>query len=133
MCHEVPKIYDTNVISAFWSGMNYQTLVHELSCDQPKTTKELLDITTKHASSKEAVGAVFIQSNGKAAPGGGRGAPPKITNKGTNKRGKWDKRGLKRWPQWVAVTTSYDKGDKDKNVGDSDEELIATTKCDVKR
>ncbi len=67
MCHEVPKIYDTDVISAFWSGMNYQTLVHELSCDQPKTTKELLNITTRHASDEEALRAVFIQGDRKAA------------------------------------------------------------------
>jgi hypothetical protein len=34
--------------------------VHKLSCDQPKTMKELLDIATRHASGEEAVGAVFM-------------------------------------------------------------------------
>jgi hypothetical protein len=38
-CHELPKIYDINVISVFWSGINCQTLVHELGHDQPMTTK----------------------------------------------------------------------------------------------
>jgi hypothetical protein len=33
--------------------------------------KELLDITTRHTSGEEAVGDVFIQDNGKAAPGSG--------------------------------------------------------------
>jgi hypothetical protein len=32
-CQELPKICDTYVISAFWSGMNYQSLVHELDRD----------------------------------------------------------------------------------------------------
>jgi hypothetical protein len=31
------------------------------------------------------------------------------------------------------VTTSYDEGDNDKDVGDSDEELIAAAERDVKR
>jgi hypothetical protein len=44
--------------------------VHELGRDQPKTTKELLDITTRHASGEEAVRAVFIQGDGKAVHGG---------------------------------------------------------------
>jgi hypothetical protein len=38
--------------------------VHELDHDQPKTTKELLDIATHHAFGEEAIGAVFIQGNG---------------------------------------------------------------------
>jgi hypothetical protein len=45
--------------------------VQELDRDQPKTTKELFDIATRHASGEEAVGAIFIQSNRKAAPNGG--------------------------------------------------------------
>jgi hypothetical protein len=48
MCHELPKVGHTDVISKFWSGTSYQTLVHELGRNQPKTTKELLDITTYH-------------------------------------------------------------------------------------
>jgi hypothetical protein len=48
-CHELPEICDAEIISVFLSGMIYQTLVHELSCDQSKTTKDLLDIATRHA------------------------------------------------------------------------------------
>jgi hypothetical protein len=47
-------------MSTFWSGTNCRTLVHELGRDQPRTTKELLDITTRHTSGDEVVGAVFI-------------------------------------------------------------------------
>jgi hypothetical protein len=36
-----------------------RSLVHELSREQPKTIKELLDIATRHASDEEAVGAPF--------------------------------------------------------------------------
>jgi hypothetical protein len=41
--------------------------VHGLGRDQPKTTKELLNITTRHASDEEALRAVFIQGDRKAA------------------------------------------------------------------
>jgi hypothetical protein len=94
--------------------------------------KELLDITTRHVSTEEAIGAIFIQSCGKVTPSGGRGAPPKASNKGTKRRARSDNRGPKRWPQQVTVTTSCDEGDNDKDVGDSDEELIATTESEVK-
>jgi hypothetical protein len=59
-CYELPKIYDTDVISAFWSDTNGRTLVHELGRDQPKTIKELLNIATRHASGDEAVGGIFL-------------------------------------------------------------------------
>jgi hypothetical protein len=42
-------IYDADVISTFWSDTNCQTLVHELGRDQLKTTKEILDIATRHS------------------------------------------------------------------------------------
>jgi hypothetical protein len=71
MCHELPKICDANVISVFWSRMNCRTLVHDLNRDQPKTTKELLNIATKYASSEEAVGVVFVHGVAKAAPNSG--------------------------------------------------------------
>jgi hypothetical protein len=41
-------------------------LVHKLGCKRPRTTKELLDITTSHASGEEAVGAIFNHAHGKA-------------------------------------------------------------------
>lgn len=36
-----------------------ETLVHKLGCKSSRTTKELLDITTSHASWEDAVGAIF--------------------------------------------------------------------------
>jgi hypothetical protein len=40
--------------------MTNRTLVHELSCEQSQTTKELLDIATRHASGEEVVEAIFV-------------------------------------------------------------------------
>jgi hypothetical protein len=51
--------------------------MHELNHDQPKITKELLNITTSHASGKEVVGAIFMQSSGKAAPVAVEGHQPR--------------------------------------------------------
>jgi hypothetical protein len=50
--------------------------VHELSRDQPKTTKEVLDMSILHASSEEAVRAVFVHGNGKTVLGGSWGVTP---------------------------------------------------------
>jgi hypothetical protein len=107
--------------------------VHELSREQPKTMKELLDITTRHASRKDVVGAIFVQDSGRAAPDSGWGAPIKATGKGTKKGTKSDKKGTKWRLQWVTVTSSYDEGDNDKDVDDSDKELVAAAKRDLKR
>jgi hypothetical protein len=94
--------------------------VHELGHDQPKTTKELLDITTRHASGEEAV------------HGGSRRALPKAAGKGVRRSAKGNKRGPKWHPQQVTITTSYNDGDNDKEADDSDEEHVATVECDVK-
>jgi hypothetical protein len=85
--------------------------VHKLDHDQPKTTKQLLDIATRHTSGEEVIGAVFVQGDGKTITGGGRGAPPKAADKGAKKGSKGNKRGQKRCPQRVAVTTSCDNND----------------------
>jgi hypothetical protein len=61
-------VTDTDIISVFWSGTTCRTLVHVLGLYQPKTTKELLDIATWHASGEEAVGATFVLGNAKTAP-----------------------------------------------------------------
>ena len=58
-CNELPDIMDVDVIRAFISGTTNETLVHELGCYKPRTTRELLDFTTSHASGKEAVHAIF--------------------------------------------------------------------------
>jgi hypothetical protein len=132
-CHELPKICDADVISPFWSDTSYRTLVHELGRDHPKTTKELFDITTQHASGEEAIRAVFIQGNGKAVPVDSQGSPRKTASKGAKRSTKGSKRGPKWRPQWIAVTTSYDEGDNNKEADDSDEEHVTATKHDFKR
>jgi hypothetical protein len=43
-CHELPSVADTDVILVFWDSTTYCTLVHEIGREQPKTTKELLDM-----------------------------------------------------------------------------------------
>jgi hypothetical protein len=63
-------VANTNIISAFWSDTTCCTLIHELGWDQLSTTKELVDITTRHASGEEVVGSAFILGNSKAAAGG---------------------------------------------------------------
>ena len=62
----MPNVADTDINGAFLSGTTYESLVHKLGCKGPQTTKELLDITTSHTSSEEAVGAIFDRSKGKA-------------------------------------------------------------------
>jgi hypothetical protein len=121
-------MYDTDIISVFWSSTNWRTLVHELGRNQPKTMKELFDIATRHPSGEEVVGAIFIQGSGKAVLDGGRGAPPKATDK----EAKSNKRGPKRQPQRITVITRCDKGDNGKEVGDSDEELITIAEHNCK-
>jgi hypothetical protein len=96
------------------------TLVHELGHEQPKTTKDLLDIGTRHTSGEEAVGAAFTMGNAKAADEGGRAAPSKVTIKGARKGGKGGKKWLKQCPQCVPITAS-DDSDNEK-VDDSSEE-----------
>ena len=58
-------VADADVIEAFWSGTTYEFLVHKLGHKGPRTTKELLDIMTSHASGEEAVGAIFDRPKGK--------------------------------------------------------------------
>jgi hypothetical protein len=106
--------------------------VHELDRDQTKITKELLDIATRHASSEEAVRTVFIQGDGKMVPGGSRGAPPKATGKCDKRSAKGSKKGQKRRPLWVRVTTSCDNDDGKKADG-SDEEHVVAAESNFKR
>jgi hypothetical protein len=89
---------DADVISAFWDGTTCHTLVHELSCEQQKTTKELLDVTTWHASSKEVVGAAFILANAGTVASGGWAAPTNATDKSARKGTKGGTKGQKRRP-----------------------------------
>ena len=48
-----------DVINAFLSRTTCKSLIHKLGCLKPRTTHDLLDITTNHASDEEAVEAVF--------------------------------------------------------------------------
>jgi hypothetical protein len=45
-CHELPRVAEADVISVFLDGTTCRALVHELGCEHPKTTKELLNIAT---------------------------------------------------------------------------------------
>ena len=63
-----------------------ESLVHKLGCRGPRTTKELLDIATSHASGEEAVGAIFDRSDEKTrrdedAGEGASNPPTKRKNK----------------------------------------------------
>jgi ribose 5-phosphate isomerase len=51
----LPNVCDANVIGALLTGTTYESLVHKLRRKSQRTTKELLDIATNHASSEEAV------------------------------------------------------------------------------
>jgi hypothetical protein len=64
-CNELPDIMDVDVIRAFISDTTNEALVHELRHCKPRTTRELLDLATSHASSEEAVHAIFCKHKGK--------------------------------------------------------------------
>jgi hypothetical protein len=64
-CNSLPGVVNTDVVSAFLSGTTCKFLIHKLGCQKPHTTRELLNIATNHASSKEAVGAVFTDGRAK--------------------------------------------------------------------
>ena len=49
----MPDVTDADVIGAFLSGTTYESLVHKLGRKGLQTTKELLDITTNHASDED--------------------------------------------------------------------------------
>jgi hypothetical protein len=88
-CNALPNIGDAEVMRAFLSGTTCGSLVHKLGCKSPWTTKELLDITTSHASVEEAVGAIFDRAKGKvkcdeSAGEGGLNRPWKKKNKRNN-------------------------------------------------
>ena len=64
-CNELPNIVDADVIGAFLSGTTCKSLVHKLGRKGPRTTKELLDMSTSHALGEEAVEAIFDHLKGK--------------------------------------------------------------------
>jgi hypothetical protein len=106
-----------------------RTLVHEFGREQPKTTKELLDIATWHASSEEAVGAAFILVNAGAVTNGGRTTPTKATIKGA----KGGKKGQKCQARRVATVASNGNGNGDEGADNSSEEFVAAAECHFKQ
>jgi hypothetical protein len=88
-CNTLPNVADADVIGAFLSGTNCESLAHNLGCKSPQTTKELLDFATSHASGEEAIGAIFDHANSKAKrdESVGEGASNRLgkkKNKGNN-------------------------------------------------
>ena len=84
------------------SGTTYESLVHKPGCKGPRTTKELLDIATSHASGEEAVGAIFDLLDGKARldEDAGKGA----SNRFAKKKNK------KQWREGSLMATTDRKG-----------------------
>ena len=58
-CNSLPDVVDADFISVFLSRTTCESLIHKLGCLKPRTTCDLLDVITNHASSEEAVKAVF--------------------------------------------------------------------------
>ena len=68
--------------------MTCESLVHKLGHKGPRTTKELLDIATSHASGEEAVGAIFDRLEGKARrdEGAGKGTSNRFAKRKNKKQ-----------------------------------------------
>jgi hypothetical protein len=90
--------------------------------------QELLDITTWHASGKEATGVVFVLGDGKMILGGSWAAPSKATGKGTKKCPNGGKKRKKQHPRWVTVVTS--SNDDNTEADGSNEEYVVATERD---
>lgn len=101
-CNQLPNVADADVISAFLSGTTNRTLVHKLGQRSPRTTKELLDIATSHASGEDAVGAIFDRSKGKAKQ-------DEDANEGTSNRSVKKKKNQRR-REGLLVATADRKG-----------------------
>jgi hypothetical protein len=123
-------VSDTDVVSAIWDSTMSCSLVHEFDREQPKTTKELLDIATRHASGEEAIRAAFTLVEAGAAIGSGRTAPPNITVSSTKKDAKGRKKGQKCCPHHLA--TMANNGKIGKEIENSDEEFMVATEHDFK-
>ena len=78
------------MIGPFLSRTTYESLVHKLGRKGPRTTKELLDIATSHASGEEAVGAIFDRLEGKAR--WDEGASEGTSNHSTKRKNKKQRR-----------------------------------------
>jgi hypothetical protein len=113
------------------NDMTYHTLVQELCFKQPKTIKELLNITTSHASSEEVVGAAFILANARTAASDGRATLAKATIKSTRKGAKGGKKGQKHRPHCIAIMASNGNGGEE--ADSSDKEFVAAVERGFKQ
>jgi hypothetical protein len=62
----LPNVANADITRNFLSRTTCEFLVHKLGRKGQRTTKELLDIATSHASGEEAVGAILDHPRGKA-------------------------------------------------------------------
>jgi len=81
--------------------MTCEPLIHKLGCLKPHTTRDLLDVATNHASSEEAVRAVFNggRDKGKAKRMDQDEAP-------STQRGKKNKKDQRRLDNTALVTAA---------------------------
>jgi hypothetical protein len=64
-CTELPDATNNDAISAFQNGTTCTSLIDQLGRRMPRTTQELLDITSNHADGEEAVAATLNTPQGK--------------------------------------------------------------------
>ena len=90
----------------FLSRMTCESLIHKLGCLKLRTTRDLLDVATNHASSEEAVRAVFNRGwdKGKAKRMDQDEGPP-------TQRGKKNKKDQRR-PDNTALVAATDRTGK---------------------
>ena len=101
-------------MSAFLSRTTCESLIHKLGCLKPRTTHDLLDIATNHASGEEAVGAVFSGGRDKGM------AKREDQNEGPSKqRGKKNKKDRHRLANSVLVAAA-DRAGKQPQQGQPD-------------
>jgi hypothetical protein len=110
-------VADADVILTFWNGTTYYSLVHELGREQPKTTKELLDITTRHSLGEEAVEATCMMISAGTATSGGWATPTSTAVRSTKKAAKGRKKGQKHRLHHLATVSSNG------NTGERSQEL----------
>ena len=77
-------------------------MVHKLGHKGPRTTKELLDIATSHASGEEAVRAIFDRLDGKARRD--KGTDEGASNRSAKRKNK------KQWREDSLVAAADRKG-----------------------
>jgi hypothetical protein len=83
----------------------------------------VVDITTRHTSGEEVVGATFVLGNMEVTANGGRVVPSKATTKGARK-------GKRSQPCHVAI--GADNGIGNEEASDFSEECVAAARRDFK-